>query len=290
MVACLVLAGCSRGTDHERLGDRRYAEQAWVDAVAEYRLAARQHRPSLELRAKLGMAALHAGALRDAAQAFSDMARADQSARAQAAEGLVRTARAAIASRDVAALRLALAELKAIAPLRVAELGAGLALVVGDRPGDAAADLVLSAAALSPGTLADSLLAIWAGATALGGRCDVAARAFDALMRREASSGVTRLSRGGLAGCRLDAGRAALAAGQLDVAEQQFRAAVTLGMPDSVVRLAWVLIGDARWAGGDTAVAIESYRKATVGADEDNPIAQRAREQLRRLTGNPDST
>lgn len=285
-----LLFACSRGTDHERLGDRRYAEHAWVDAVAEYRLAARQHQPSLELRAKLGAAALHAGALTEAAAAWAELAKADRTAVADAAEGLMRTARAAIAARDVGALRLALTELKAIAPRRLAELGGGLVIGVDERHGAEAADLVLAAAAAAPDALADSLMAIWAEASVREGRCELAARAFETLIRRAASPVVTRTSRGGLAGCRLDAGRAALAAGQLDAAEQQFREAVALGMPDSTVRMAWVLIGDARWANGDTAVAIESYRKATTGADDDNPIAQRAREQLRRLTGNPDST
>jgi tetratricopeptide (TPR) repeat protein len=290
VVACLALAGCSRGTDHERLGDRRYAEQAWVDAVAEYRLAARQHRPSLELRAKLGAAALHAGALSDAATAFAELGAADHTAVQDAAEGLLRTARAAIVARDVGAFQLAVGALQRFAPLRVPELGSGLAFGLEDRRGLDRPDLVLAAAAGASGPAADSLMAIWADATARSGRCDVAARAFDALARRAATTTIARAARGGLAGCRVDAGRVALAAGQLDVAEEQFRAAVAIGVPDSTVRLAWVLIGDTRWAGGDTVVAIESYRKAMVGADEDNPVAQRARDQLRRLTGNPDSS
>lgn len=285
----LLLAGCNQRTDHERLGDRRYAERAWVDAAAEYRLAARQRRPSLELRTKLGAAMLHAGSLSEAASAYGELGREEPMAVRTAADGLVRTARAAIGTRDVAALRVAITELKALAPERLAELGGGLTLGLEQRTGPEWPDLVLAAAAGSPGTLADSLMAAWAEATARAGRCEIAARAFDALIRREGGSAITRAARGGLAGCRVDAGRAALAAGQLDVAEEQFRAAVSLGIPDSTVRLAWVLIGDVRWAGGDTAVAIESYRKATVGADEDNPIAQRAREQLLKLTGNQES-
>ena len=93
-------------------------------------------------------------------------------------------------------------------------------------------------------------------------------------------------ARGGLAGCRVDAGRTALSAGNLDEAESQFRAAVALGVPDSTVRLAWVLIGDVKWAGGDTTVALESYRKAIAGAEDDNPMAVRAREQMQKLLGN----
>ncbi len=285
----LVLGACARGPDHERLGDRRYAEQSWVDALAEYRLAARQHKPSSTLRSKTGAAALHAGALDEAATAYRDLA-SDRARADEAATGLVRTARAAIASRDVAALRSALAGLRSVAPTRLAELGPGLALGALDPRGAPQPELLLAAAAAATGPLADSLMAVWADATARIGRCDVAARAYDALIRRTNDPVVNRVSRGGLAGCRVDAGRAALASGQLDVAEQQFRAAVAIGVPDSTMRLAWVLIGDARWAGGDTTVAIESYRKAITGADEENPIAQRAREQLRKLTGNRDST
>ena len=112
------------------------------------------------------------------------------------------------------------------------------------------------------------------------------ARAFHALILRSATSGLVRSAKGGLAGCRVDAGREALSAGNLEEAEAQLRAAVALGVPDSTVRLAWVLIGDVKWAGGDTAVALESYRKATVGAEEDNPMAVRAREQIQKLLGN----
>lgn len=288
-VSIMLLVGCSSRADHERLGDRRYAEHAWIDAVAEYRLAARQHQPSLELRAKLGAAALHAGVLADAAAAYAELGHADPTASAAAAEGLLRTARAAIGARDIATLRVALAELLKLAPGRLPELGGEIAIGLEERHGKDAPELILAAAAGSAGALADSLMAIWADAVARAGHCDVAARAFDALVQRESTTGVARAARGGLAGCRVDAGRAALAAGQLDVAEEQFRGAVALGIPDSVVRLAWVLIGDTRWANGDTVVAIESYRKATFGADDDNPIAQRAREQLRKLTGNPDT-
>jgi tetratricopeptide (TPR) repeat protein len=280
-----LLVGCARGTDHERMGDRRYAEHAWVDALAEYRLAARQHAPSVELRAKLASAALHAGALADAAAAWRELGNSDPSARTEAADGLMRTARAAIAARDVVALRAAVLGLREMAPGRVPELGSALTLGLEERP-VADPDVVLSAAAGAQGTVADSLVAVWAEATARAGHCDVAARAFHALILRSATSGLARSARGGLAGCRVDAGREALSAGNLEEAEVQLRAAVALGVPDSTVRLAWVLIGDVKWAGGDTTVALESYRKALVGAEDDNPMAVRAREQIEKLLGN----
>jgi len=96
---------------------------------------------------------------------------------------------------------------------------------------------------------------------------------------------VTRAARIGLSGCHVEAGRLALSAGNLEEAELSFLTAVAIGIPDSTVRLAWVLIGDARWANGDTAQAVEAYGKAITNAADDNPIAQRAREQLEKLTG-----
>ena len=51
------------------------------------------------------------------------------------------------------------------------------------------------------------------------------------------------------------------------------------------MRVAWLLIGDARWAGGDTAVALEAYRKAMAGGDRDDPIVQRAEAQMQKLLG-----
>jgi tetratricopeptide (TPR) repeat protein len=276
-----------RGTDHERLGDRRYAERSWADALAEYRLAVRRSPATGELRAKFAMAAQHAQALSDAATAWRDLARSDPGSRDEASEGLMRTALAAIEARDVVAVRAAIEGLRDLAPGRLAELGSGLLAVLEDPPRPEDADLALAAAAASPGVQADSLMAAWADASSRSGRCDLASRAYDALRRRNRNAAVTRTARRGLAGCQVESGRAALAAGQLDQAEAAFRAAIEIGVPDSTVRTAWLLIGDARWAAGDTATAVDSYRKAMLGGDEDNPVVRRAREQYQKITGAP---
>jgi tetratricopeptide (TPR) repeat protein len=288
LAAAALLAGaCVRGTDHERLGDRRYAERSWPDALAEYRLAVRKSPATSQLRAKLAMAAFHAQALGDAAQAWRDISKSDPGTRDEASEGLIRTALAAVEARDVAAVRLAVDGLREIAPARLAELGSGLLVVLEDPPRPEDTDLVLAAAAASQGAQADSLVAAWADASSRSGRCDLAARAYDALRRRNRTPAITRTARRGLAGCQVESGRAALAAGQLDLAEQKFRAAIEIGVPDSTVRTAWLLIGDARWAAGDTATAIDSYRKAMLGGDDDNPAVRRARDQIQKLTGTP---
>ncbi len=279
-----VLAACSQRADHERMGDRRYAEHAWSDAQAEYRLAARQRRPSLELRAKLAAAALHAGDLSGSAAAWLELAQADGSARGEAAEGLVRTARAAIAARDLGGLRAAVRALEDVSPDRLIGLGAALASALEPerRASDAAA--LLRAAALAPAQ-ADSLMTAWADLSARAGRCDQAMRGFESVLRRGVGTALQRTARAGLAACRVDSGRLALSAGDLEQAEALFRQATGAGVPDSTVRLAWLLIGDVRWASGDSVVAAEAYRKAAANGDETNPLVLRALEQLHKLEG-----
>lgn len=284
----VLAAGCGGGTDHERLGDRRYAERAWLDALAEYRMAARQHSPRPELRAKLASAALRAGALQEAAREYRDLVRAEPAAAAEAAEGLVRTFRAALEARDVVGLRAAAAALREVQPGR--PIGALTPAVI-DMMADARSsapdpDLLITAAAAAHGPLMDSLVVAWADAVARLGGCDSAARGYDNVLRRSRlSQTLARAAHGGQAGCRLEVGRTLLAGGRLTEAAEAFREAIAIGTPDSTVRLAWVLLGDARWADGDSTAAAEAYRKAMAGGDESNPVVQRAREQLARLAG-----
>lgn len=288
--AVALTAACGGRTDHERLGDRRYAEQAWLDALAEYRLAARQRRPSPELRAKTAAAAQHAGALLDAVREYRELWRSEAASRAEAVEGLVQVLARASAARDLVAMRAAVGALRELAPSRAATIldPEIVAALQGDgQPADP--DLLLAAAARSGPGRTDSLLVRWAEALARTGRCDVAVRAWEAVVRRGGAGPVLeREARAGTAGCRVEAGRALLAAGDLAGAAIAFETAVGVGMPDSTVRLAWVLLGDVRWADGDTAAAGAAYDRAIAGGVEESAVVRRAREQLARLrAGNP---
>jgi len=283
-----VAAACSPVVDHERLGDRWYAERAFVDALAEYRLAMRQRAPDAELRAKFAEAALQAGALGDAVTAYHDLARSEPASVDEAADGLTRAARLAIGARDMAALSDALVALREVAPQRAVgflavALGAGTAYV---RRPDAMDVLLEAAAAASTLAGADSFLVDYADLNANMGRCDAATRTYEAILRRNRQvPPLVEAARGGLAGCEVQDGKASLSAGALQDAEVSFRKAIAVGEPDSVVRLAWLLIGDTRWAKGDTAVAQDAYRRAMSGASEGDPISARANDQLNRLLG-----
>ena len=286
LLLVFAFAGCTAGPDHERLGDRRYAEHAFVDALAEYRLAMRQRRPSGELRAKFAQAALRSGALTDAVDAYRELARSDPAQLEEAADGLTRAARLAVGARDMGALTDAMVALHDVAPARpvgalVVALGAS-STALAKRP-EAMDVLLEAAAATTNAAAADSFLAAYADVNARLGRCDVASRAYQGVLRRSPPPDLARTVQGGLAGCAVADGRLSLSAGALADAEAQFQRAIAIGQPDSVLRLAWLLMGDARWADADTARAVDAYRHAVAGGGDQDPVVLRATAQLDRL-------
>ncbi len=257
-----------------------------MDALAEYRLAMQQRRPSGELRAKFAQAALRSGALSDAVIAYRDLARAEPAQLDEAADGLTRAARLAMGARDMSALTDAMVALHDVAPQRpvgalVVALGAS-STALAKRP-EVMDVLLEAAAAATSAAAADSFLAAYADVNARLGRCDVASRAYQGVLRRGPPPDLARTAQGGLAGCAVADGRLSLSAGALADAEAQFQRAIGIGQPDSVVRLAWLLMGDARWADADTGRAVDAYRHAVAGGGEEDPVVLRATAQLDRL-------
>jgi tetratricopeptide (TPR) repeat protein len=280
-------AACAAGPDHERLGDRRYADRSFTDALAEYRIALRRRSPSTELRAKFAAAALHVGSLREAVAEYRELAGDDPASADEAVEGLMRAASLAIDARDLSALSQAVSALREVQPGRplgrlAAALGASFDPEV--RPVDAR-DLLLQAAAVSRRPVADSMLVLYAAVNVQLRQYDAAQQAYESVLRRSPASALTRVAQTGLAVCAVERGRDALGAGLLDDALGWFRTAIGYGEPDSLVRVAWLLSGDARWAGGDSTGAVNAYRRAAAGGGDDDATALRANEQLRRLLG-----
>lgn len=291
IVAVAIVAGsataCERGPDHERLGDRRYAERSFTDALAEYRLALRQRAPSAELRAKFAAAALRVGSLGEAVGAYRDLAKSDPSLADEAADGLVRAARVAVDARDLAALTQAVGALRDIQrdrPLGAIAAALSSSFDPSGRPGEGL-DLLVQAAAVSGPAVADSLLLLYGDLNLRLTQYDAAQRVYEGVLRRSRAPAVVRAARAGLAACAVERGRDALGAGFLDDATEWFGRAIAFGEPDSIVRVAWLLTGDARWAGGDTTRAAEAYRHAAAGGEESDATTARANEQLRKLLG-----
>ncbi|MGH7529953.1 MAG: hypothetical protein ACREMN_06175, partial [Gemmatimonadales bacterium] len=121
-LAALVLAGalaCTRSaTDHEAIGDRAYADEAYPDALAEYQLSRKANVGGADLLAKLAAAALHSEEYALAAETYRELAERDRSRADEAADGLERVANAALAANDRTALAAALTGLRELAPRR----------------------------------------------------------------------------------------------------------------------------------------------------------------------------
>jgi hypothetical protein len=162
-LAAVLLAACGR-PDHERAADTAYGAGRYADALAEYR-AVSKGKPRARVWAKLGAAALHAGELRESAEAFLRLAADDPTRADEAAEGLESVARAAERAGNDDVLREVVTGLQAVAPGRTTT---AYALVLAQRANTDTAELVALlpsalAAASAPETV-DSLLTRYARA------------------------------------------------------------------------------------------------------------------------------
>ena len=116
--AAALCAACGGGTDVERRGDEAYGRGRYADALKEYRtLAGGKADP--RIWAKTGAAALRAGELREAADAYLHLAGEDPGRIQEAAEGLEEVARAAERADRDDALQQAVIGLQTVAPDRV---------------------------------------------------------------------------------------------------------------------------------------------------------------------------
>ncbi len=273
-----VLAGCAGGgaPDSELLGDRAYAAGRFPEAVIHYD-AGIAARPDGRLWAKLGAAALHAGALQRAGEAYTRLGTEDPTRTDEAADGLEQVVHAASLGADGAALRPSLLALRRIAPGRpVLRYALAVARDPSLGPADAITVLPQALAAADEPRTVDSLLAQYGRALEQTASCEAAALAFGAALRRSADSGLRSAARSGLAACSMRLGTGALASGRPADAERWFSTVTATDSTSPLGRRALVGLGDARRARADTAGAISAYT-ATValggGADSLSQLA-----------------
>lgn len=266
-LALLLAAACGRAaTDHERLGDVAYAKGSYADAMAEYRAGVKSGAtPALE--GKLGLAALHVPALREAADAYQRLAAMDHSRSDEAATGLVLVARAAERTADTTALREALSGLRTLAPDR-ASGGVALNLIRAGKL-DATEVVALMPAALAAardGGSVDTLLLSYGAALRSTTNCEEGAGVFRTAVRRVQDPGARNRAVNGLAGCALLLGEEALSLKKPDPAAIWFETVVALDSTTMTGRRALLGLGHAREAQGDLVAAAIAYQRA-VGAD-----------------------
>jgi tetratricopeptide (TPR) repeat protein len=271
LAALLVAAaGCGGRTDHERLGDRAYGEARYPDAVAEYREAVGSA-PSATRWAKLGAAALHAGELRQSAEAYVRLAGDDPTRRVEAAEGLEGVARVAEREGNFDVLQEVVTGLQAIAP----ERGTGrYALTLAQAPHPDTADLVALlpaalAAASAPETV-DSLLMAYGRAVQVTAGCGQALLLFRAVLRRSQDSGTRAPARQGAADCAFALGERADSAGRLQDAVLWFAEAARVDSTTPTGRRALLRYGAGRLKQGDTLAAAMAFQTVVSGGTADS--------------------
>ncbi|MGH7512710.1 MAG: hypothetical protein ACREOQ_07290 [Gemmatimonadales bacterium] len=269
-LAAALAAACGGGADHERLGDRAYGEARYDDAVAEYQQAVRG-RPDAVRYAKLGAAALHAGQLRESAEAYVRMAGDDPTRRAEAAEGLEGVARLAEREDNADVLQEVVAGLQAVDPDR----GTGrYAQSLVHRPDLDTADLVaLLPAALASGATpetVDSLLLLYGRILQATAGCGQALLQFRAVLRRSLDSVTRAPARQGAAECAFTLGERADSAGRLEDAALWFAESARVDSTTPTGRRALLGYGAARLAQGDTLAAALAFQTVVSGDRTDS--------------------
>jgi tetratricopeptide (TPR) repeat protein len=284
LVALVVAAGCRGSAGPELAGDRAYGAARYAEALAAYRESAGEKGPG-RVWAKVAAAALHAGELGVAVDAWRRMAADDPTRLEEAADGLEAVAREADRRGDGRALHGAVVALRAVAPERSIGRHA-LALTRRGTLGDGEALALLPAAmsAAPDAETVDSLLTAYAAALQATAGCEQAVPAYRAALRRTRSSPVRTRAGGGLANCALSLGLVALGGGRAEDAERWLVQAVRVDSVSWIGRRALIALGDARVGQGDILAAAIAYQSAADGGATDS-LGRLARERLNRLGG-----
>lgn len=284
----LTFSGCvGAAANHETVADEAYADGRYADALVEYRLALAANSPNPELRAKAASAALNSGDYKMAVEEFVALAsEGGDSKVGQAADGLARVANAAIDRGDQLSLAAALEGLQSIAPGRaLGSFAQQVAASLGDvsRTPEALSVLMFAAAAAPDARGQDSAMFAYGTLLRRLGRCEEAVPVLESLVRRQRDREVTAGARRGLVACALYLGRTALDGGQPTVAEGWYEIAATRGGNTPETRMAYLGLGDVRFALDDIMGAIEAYEQARSGLVPGDSLYAIVGERLNRI-------
>ena len=287
-----MLQGCvGAAAEHESIADQAYAQGRFGDALVEYRLALLGNESNAGVHRKAAAAAFREGDLLSAAEEYEAFGLAsDGDGRNDAADGLVRVARAAIERGERPALAAALGGLERVAPEAVLGGFAPEAVaVLGNLPqGEEALTVLLHAAAGAPDArIQDSLMLVYGRVLDRMGNCVGASVVYESLVRRERAPSVAATARSGLVNCALRLGRAALDRGQPTSAAPWFELAASRAGDEPEGRVAYLGLGDVRFALGDVLGAIDAYEQARAGTIPGDSIYALVAQRLNRIASPP---
>lgn len=283
LLLTIFLAACGAPDDAERAADQAYVAGRFRIALDGYR-GALTHSGEGRVLAKVAITAARAGALREAAAAYVQLAGNDPSRVPEAADGLEDVARLASRANDGPALADAVLGIRRIAPERLAPRLA-LDAIRRDVVGAADADVLLPyalAGAMDPAAV-DTLLLRYATSLEAGGSCGDALLAYRAVLRRRRAPDLAFNAQAGAARCGTRLGGQTLAAGDATAAERWFSLAVVGDTTGPDARQAFLGLGRSRVARGDTAGARAAFAAAAGTSGDEDSTGRAARAQLRVL-------
>jgi tetratricopeptide (TPR) repeat protein len=283
LFSLLLTVACSgSASDHERLGDTAYEQSDFAAALGEYREASRDQTNGRPW-AKLGAAAVKAGAFREAADAYSKLAAVDQTRESEAARGLEQVARAADRADAGPGLEDAVDALRRLAPARVSTRYTSALLRRGHlEPAEAVGFGPLALAAAGDAAAVDEMLVEYGASLQRTTACGDAADAYMAALRRSRDARVRSRAVEGLGTCGVQLGLEALLLERPEVAHQWFARVVAVDSSSERGRRALVGLGDTRVEQGDVLAAAIAYQAAMRHGASDSIIAI-ASERLGRL-------
>jgi tetratricopeptide (TPR) repeat protein len=280
LAAAAVAAACGGAADRERRGDDAYGRGQYAQALKEYRsLAAGKAEP--RIYAKAGAAALRAGDLAEAADAYLHLAGEDPGRVQEAAEGLEAVARAAERSDRPEALQQAVVGLQTLAPDRVP---GAFALVLAQKEGAEAAELVAllprAIAAAPDQATVDSLVALHARLLRQTSGCGQAMFQYRAVLRRSQDTSLAAEARKGAADCALSLGQRSSSSGREEDAALWYAEAARMDSSSATGRRALFAYGETRLIQGDTLAAALAWQALAPVSDS---FGERARAGLAAL-------
>jgi tetratricopeptide (TPR) repeat protein len=276
VVAALSVA-CGDRASPAQVADVAAAEGRWADAFVALEGAGAEPR----ILGRRAEAAFRSGRLSAATREWERLARFDTTRRGEAAVGIARAAAAAERQRDAIALSRAVIALRTVAPeWPVGRLALGLRMPSGAPHADAPVLVpAILAAAPARDVADDALYALGRAAQERDG-CRDAAPIFHVVVRRATATLAEHATRA-LAGCRVQEGVLALAAGDTVAAIEAWDQAVELDPAGEAGRRALLGLGDVHFGRGDIFAAQLAWQAvATMSVDPDS-ITALALERLR---------
>jgi tetratricopeptide (TPR) repeat protein len=260
--AFLLLAACESRDDALLRGDRYWADSNYVAALAEYRLAAKQH-GGVEADARVAHAYIMTGQLDRARRAYETLFKLDPGWDDQAVFDYVTLARSSLQRGDrYVAARAAEAALDIRPDLRIPELSMALArhyATTGDAP-HALQFYRRALDAVDPAARGALLYEI-ASLSERGGSCLDAVPYFKAYLEQSGDQDSITEARWRMGTCGFEQGRQARAAGEFEKALQLLQITLDLGAPQNLLDQAWFERGEALDQLGRTGEAADAFQR-----------------------------